>query len=690
MLYRTAEVLVMASNSILSLINFLQHAEEASTDAPSLATVVEELKKFHCPLFSFGQTVWWDEPMKLVLLSHMHQHGIRLPFVFSIHDVDYFSKLRRVLLGGEEFLIVSRNDGTTANLWASGCETAILFGSEAVPTVNDYNRCGIPLIELARSCSSDVSDFVDKWTEAWGWKALAHNSIRGPVSAFVRLGNLVKSMKELLDWAVKNTIKMIEGFTNTHLETANSFLSMVDRCIEGVGLNAHLSDFYEEVYKGIAGMLLGFVPSQLKTTTSFRFFNFNSRTCMRKRFKPVDIFISPSTRQLATEAYDEIAPTIGAWKLGEFGYGALPFELVSKDFGRGTVCVDGSWLIIKTPTRKIEAKSNEPLASREALAKLIEDSFGGECALIGKALVTPLMLCSEGIMVLSETGSAYMDLTKQLVAKLKDAGIRMSLQPLLRLCYSTFDAMRNSDFKLILPKHIARFIGKEVLSASEFADAWHEGVIEARRLVEKMCMSLSLSSTFELLRLYDGQAEHAEVDSLKSEFEDTSTQLHELGTELSELIQKCRALRNEERKLTQELIHMERHASELKRTIARLSECRFASGEEALKEERTSALEKLRQIRNMLNSLRSQRHRLFQQLLQTAYSERAEELRRRRKEQTHELQFRRLSVAREALLTAVVPYSHFRPCAWWLPIVDPSGKWWCSVRKLARARFEAW
>ena len=680
----------MASNSILPLINFLQHAEEASMDAPSLATVVEELKKFNSPLFSFGQTVWWDEPMKVVLLLHMHQHGLHLPFVFSIHDVDYFSKLRRVFLGDEEFLIVSRNDGTTANLWASGCETAILFGSEATPTISDYNRCGIPLAELAKNYSENASDFIDKWTEAWGWKAVVHNSIRGPVTAFVRVGDVIKSMKGLLEWAVKNTITMIERFANTHLETANAFLMLVDRCAEKVGLNACLSNFYEEIYKSIVKMLLGFVPSQLITTNSFRFFNFNSRTCMRERFKAVDIFISPHTRQLATEAYDEVAPAIGAWRLNEFGHGALPFELLSEDFGRGTICVDGNWLIIRTPTRRIEAKSNEPLVSRKALAMLIEESFGSKCALIGKALITPLMLCSEGVMVLSETGSAYMDSTKRLVAKLADAGIRVSLRPILRVCYSTFDAIRNSNLKLTLPKHIAKFVGEEILNASDFANAWHGSVKEARRVVERMCTSASLDSTFDLLRLYDEQPEYEQVDSLKSEFEDTSLQLHELGAELNELIQRCKALKNEERKLIQKLISAERYASELKQMMARMNEHHLADKWEALKEERMNTLSKLRQLHDMLNSLRSERRRLFQRLLQRAYSEGAEKLRQARKEQTIRLQFRRLSVAREALLAAVVTYSHFRPCAWWLPILDPTGEWWRSVGKLAKARFERW
>jgi hypothetical protein len=49
----------------------------------------------------------------------------------------------------------------------------------------------------------------------------------------------------------------------------------------------------------------------------------------------------------------------------------------------------------------------------------------------------------------------------------------------------------------------------------------------------------------------------------------------------------------------------------------------------------------------------------------------------------------RLNLARNAILAAEgLPHADLRPAAWWMPAVDPSGKWFDHVARTARYRLE--
>lgn len=670
-------------DGILELVKLLREAERASSDAPRLARIIGELPK-HGHIFSFGQTVYWDEPMKAVVIEQMSRHGIDAPFIFGVHDTDYFSKAHSAVPHDGGFTIIKRNGGSTANVWTAACETATLLGCEAAPTISDYISCGIPISELAKHSDEGNLILIDRWTEAWGWRAIIHNSKCGPVTGYVRLNDVLPKMKELIKWAVESTLRMVDAPSDAQRSAAEGMLKLVDECAERVSLNASLSEFYMCLYRRIVEGLIGRQPKNLSTTRSLDFFRFNSNSCSLDRFKLLDIFLSPHTRGLATFAYNEAVAGTGIYPLSEFGEGALPFDLVSTQFGKGTVCIDGNWLIILVGAngKRSEVKACEPITNRLSLARCIEEAFGKDCALVGKAIMTPIMLCSEGVMVLSETGSAYMHIVRRFVSGLREAGVRLSLSPILRVCYPTYDAMRSLNFKLRLPPHLAKFIGGDVVSGDEFALSWRDAVKLANKTIEGMLASPSPWSTFELIEHGAGDGE---AEQLRWQLEATSDQLRRLGREIDSLVMECRWLTNEERNLVKQLMNLQLQCSLLKRRSST-----HAGEHEKLKSERQKLSGRVRELQNELRKLHSRRRDAVHRLRALVYSDEAFKLRLMRRELYLKVFDLRLSLARDALLTAALPYSNFRPCAWWLAVIDTDGKWWQSIVELARARFEEW
>ncbi|MCS7253381.1 MAG: hypothetical protein RMK18_10990 [Armatimonadota bacterium] len=672
------------ADSVLELMKLLREADEASIDAPSLASVVESLPRYR-QLLSFGQTVCWDEPMKAVLIEQMVQHGINMPFIFGVHDTDYFSKAHSAMLRDGDFVIIGRNDGSTSNIWAATCETALPFGCEAAPTVSDYISCGIPLGNLARCSEEGILGFIDRWTEAWGWKAIVHNSRRGPVAAFICVGNVLPKVKELISWAASNAVEMVDMPLEAHRTAVAQLLRLINECANSVGMGAPLSKFYICLYRHILNKLIGWTPKNLLTTRSFDFFRFNSSSCMLERFKPLDIFLSLATREVAASAYNEAVANTGIYSLSEFGENAIPFDLVSRQLGRGTVCVDGNWLIVLTGAdrRRVERKACEPLTNRISLARCVEEAFGDECALVGKAVITPTMLCSEGVMVLSETGSAYMHITKRFVRMLNEAGIKLELSPLLRICYSTFDAMRNLNAILRLPSHLARFVGSKVVSAEEFAGSWRNAISSANSIIEKMIAMPSPRATFKMFELGIGVGD-GEIEHLRRRFEIVSSELSKFGREIETLVMECRQLAQEERNIIKQLMELQLQRSLLK------SGSLCADEHEDTESERQSLVSAILALQGRLSELHHKRKEAVHRLKSLAYSEEAAKLRSIRHELYLKVFHERLSLARDALLTAAVPYSGFRPCAWWFCVLDTNGSWWRGIRELAKARLEEW
>ncbi|HID06972.1 MAG TPA: hypothetical protein EYP10_07460, partial [Armatimonadetes bacterium] len=193
---------------------------------------MDKLRKLRCPLFAFGQTVCWDEPMKAVLMDALQRSRMHIPFVVGIHDTDYFSKVHRYLPTMERFVIIPRNDGSLADAWVATCEASILFGSETPPTVREYLDCQIPFRQLAREASEGKRAFTDRWTEAWGWRAIIYNAPRAPVAAQMRARDILPHLRMLMEWALYETLNMLTEPTEAHQRAAEEILSSIHEAHE--------------------------------------------------------------------------------------------------------------------------------------------------------------------------------------------------------------------------------------------------------------------------------------------------------------------------------------------------------------------------------------------------------------------------------------------------------------------------
>ena len=113
-----------------------------------------------------------------------------------------------------------------------------------------------------------------------------------------------------------------------------------------------LSDFYRWLTPRLWALVRGSGSCNLTTSTSLRLFRFNRETCKLPRFRFVDLFLNPATREIAERCYDDAVRGSGIYTLDQFGPGALPFDVVIPGQGRGTLHLHDGTLTIDTEPRR--------------------------------------------------------------------------------------------------------------------------------------------------------------------------------------------------------------------------------------------------------------------------------------------------------------------------------------------------
>lgn len=621
------------------------------------------------PFLALGQTVFWDEPVKAVLRQLLDENGLGGEMVVGVHDTDYFAKTRLRQSGAGRFALLAHNDGTTKDLWSAAGEISTLFGSETFPSRQSFAQNGVAFERVARSAPEGREAFVDAMTEAWGWRGLVYTGSRDLIVNSLPLREVGDGILEMLRWGFENALQQIvpgccqdeaRHVADTMLGWCQEFRTdCPDSC---------LTDLFQYVLPRFYALLLGHEATGLTVDGTAHLLQFHPETASLPRFRFVDLFLNPQTRPLAVSAYNQAVVGSEIYTLDKFGPGALPFDLIVPDRGRGTLRVTPRVLFVET-RQPIAIGLRKPIESVQELAEILSTKLSSEITLVGKAVSLVSMLAQEFIFVFNEEGSMYVRRTRKMNDLLAARGVALEMRPILRMRYTTWDALSVGKTTLRLPDHLAATFGAPTITTPEFAASWRQVVAEQRRLCEQIKTLKRPLELFSFLRDRDPLTPWDERIATYQEARKTLYRLREevlaLEVEIDRLYADLKAARAESAATQQEKGDHFRATTDwtLEATAQRNAFDRRLQELEATK----------RSLCNAIRPLRDQRHAIERgpvALEARATLARIEE----------ESERARLLIVRNALLTIEsLLHTNHRPSAWWLPLLDTSGDWFRQI-----------
>jgi len=649
----------MTEPACKSLREILADLEQVAPDAPALA---------------LGQTVFWDEPMKAGVALELRKIGSRRRLVAGVHDTDYFAKLPSGPRQPGRYRALPHNDTTTRGLWSAAAEFSTLFGSETVITREALNAAGLRTAALERA----RPNILDEATEAWGWQGIVSLDEAPPITAETPLRGLFPVLRDTLDWAVDAAVESVSGpNAPASAEQAHRLHALL--CDEGDDQSQSLA----QVYRKLLPRMYEFVanePVDIDVTATTELLRFNASTATLPRFQILDAFVSQSTRHAACEAYNEaIRGGSGQYELPRFGTGAIPFDIVIPGVGRGTIRIGNRGVVFMT--RKPQFLSlRKPLESAQELAELIEQKFGPNCAVVGKAVALIGMLAREFVFVFHEGASNYVRHSRRLADNLRAQGHDLPLNPILRIRYETWDALRGDCAWFRLPEPFRRAFGTEELCGPSLAARWRQVGVEQEAFLAELGR---LRRPIELIRYLDEALGGSwrvladEYASLQSQMESVRQQLEALKAERVELYKadrRYRVLRVESERALGE--HWRAKIFEREPTEADLAE------RHRLQAKVAKAIEGATETRRARIELRHRQNAIVQSEEMCAIHE-------RRRTIELEAELKRMRLIRDAIVSSKgLKNANHRPSAWWFPLVCPDGKWFRSTIQSAQAYLE--
>lgn len=620
--------------------------------------VLEALKRVapEAPLLALGQTIFWDEPMKLALLKWLSDGDPSRRVLFGVHDTDYFARLRTSRLPHsaqlvDDFALLPHNDGSTRALWSAAGEIAQLFGSETVPTLEMFAHYGGQVARVGDACAEGRGAFIDALTEAWGWRGLvARDPVPRPVCE-VPLRAVAPALDALLEFGLAGSSQLLDD-----ADARVRACDWIGRLQARVQQYAHahpdrsLADLFMALYPELLQWLHGgALPDTVGFTRTTELLRLNTRTAGLPRFALVDAFVNPATRPLCEDAYNAAVADSPIYTLDEFGEGALPFDLLIPRVGRGTLLLTERYLVVLTPEPQI-VRLPAPVRDVHALAQVVESRWGEGCTLVGKAITLVPMLAHEFVFVFNERGSPYLTRTAHFLRQLQAQGVEARVYPLVRLRYPTWDALDTAPcVNLRLPTHLARAFGEPTLCANLFAARWRIVIDEQRQLLEQLASVGSPRALMALLAEREGdywRKRMATYEACRRELAQT------VGAHADALRQQTHALHAERRTLI----------AEIQRQPKRFGE-----------------------LAPRLHTLKAQIRQLNSERQQVGHTPDAEALQARVGELECEAERARLERIRAAYLTIEgLQQTHARPAAWWFLLI---GRAWfeaCTARLQAR------
>ncbi len=648
----------------------------------------------------FGQTPLWDEPVKAVLVRALAELNLHVPVLAGVHDTDYFSKLPGWRgEGSSGYTMVPRNDGFSRELWAAIGEISALFGSETPVTLRELRSYGVPVDRLVRSAPEGKEAFVNRITEAWGWRGLVRTKEGEAVGRDVLVDELAPALRQAVAWAVEESIRLLA--TPQDREHAQAFLNSLLQLVDDLAARCagqSLTEMFKGLLKEMFRLRLGQLPPFLRFGSTSEFFLFNRRTAQRERFLLVDLFLDPATSAKCKAAYDAAVRHTGMYELAAFGEGALPFDLVVPGRARGTLRITETEVVADLPQGPTFLCWASEACDRGALGAAVERRFGPGCSLVGKAAVLPVMLLSEGIMVLNEGGSPYIATsTREFVRGLVGDGVALRLYPILRLRYPTLDSFGATASAVFLPPHLARAFGEKQLAAEELARRWREVLDAQRAALEE---SRNRPGTPAIMR-YLCQIEPEFWERLCEAREQLLRQIRAEAQQLIQLNEKLAQLSAQWRAAGVRLEQLQRKSGEIRRAVVKPLWEKLAalSGDDpqraALAEQLARAERERKTLQQEIAALLKQRARLtaeWRRARETIARENREgqimRLRRRLAQIETEAEIARLQLVSDALRTLALEKINHRPTSWWFSLFSRGEQWFSAVAAGTEAYFE--
>ncbi len=667
----------------------------------SVGKVLTELNRRYpkAPLAAFGQTVFWDEPVKSVLVPMLEAYHPGARVIAGTHDADYFGRCPG-RHGQERFITCEHNDNLTRDMWAAAGEVSALFGADVVPTRGELAAASVDFQRVLRDGRRQRKKLIEECTTAWGWRAVVESGNDRSVIRDIATQDVLAPIEELLEWALEQTLSQIEEDASDERRQAAQELLASFRRLAHNPESGTLTKLYQCMWSYFYERLLGFVPGCLEVTSTFELFRFNRSTCSLPRFQLLDYFLNPETSPLCRRAYSDAVEGSGIYALERFGEGALPFCLVVPGRGRGTISLDEGYLVVDTePHIVLELPS--PIKRASELAAVVEDALGPEVALVGKAVALAFMFTSEFVFVLNQEGSPYVSLTKQMARKLSAEGLALRLHPILRLHYRTWDSLAEVDTRFRLPAHLAAGFGKPVGSAKEFARRWRSVTKHQRKLLK----ALSRTRCYrELMQLLAEEADPGWQERVK-EYVEARAELLKIQQAVAEQKRRAGALRHQIRELELSLSRLQRQRGRLSRLVKGLQsqhdhQEKTGTSEKELvatrrerqryqEEELPRVRRQLQQSRVKLKMLTAEREKTVAGYRALETGPAAREARSARMKLEAEAETARLRLATRAIrITRSLTYTDRRPTAWWLPVVDPSGNWFEALMQSTELSLE--
>jgi hypothetical protein len=674
--------------------------EHIAMPHPSAEEVVAKLRNQvpETTFLALGQTVFWDEPVKAVWRRLLDRHWPSAQMIAGIHDTDYFAKSTAHVPDDQLFVALHHDDGATRGLWSAAGELSAFLGSEDVPTRAFFETVGVPFNRLSGRDAMDRRKFFEEYTSAYGWRGIVQTSGLPRIAHDVPLRECGKPLLELLEWGFGLSVASIRDQSKADApDVSDTIIRWAHDYIDQCQPEGTLTDLYQYLLPKFYELLLDVEPTNFSISATSDLLRFSPATAHLPRFAFLDIFLNPRSRDVASQAYSTAVAGGGMYSLDSFGDGAVPFDVVVPNKGRGTLHVSDNLVTIDFSPEPAEIGTNVSITDVHSLAELLQEQFGSDVVLVGKAVSLISMLSAEFTLIFHETASGYTDRTTVMNNLIRESGIHLpKLSPILRVQYQTWDTLVCAQAHLHLPPHLQRTFGLSAndIEAATFSKRWRGVVEQQKYFISALASAKSFRETATLLQDISSRNTWKE---LSSEYEHYISSIQKeyaahapLRSKVQELKVQISNTKEERKRLEAEsgLDYRERlYPLQLVHDIADFGT--NAAISEVVQDRERRFSEPLRSLAN--------KQRELQRLLKVATiekraAERNEAVQAARSALSAiqlEANLTKLTMARDAFLTVnTLQHTNSRPSAWWFPLVDPTGAWFDALTDSIIVRLE--